>query len=119
MAQFHAVFDRQKEVSIGKRNINCLSCKQEPEKDHCAGTDGRIYRGKPRADQNQTDENGANSLTESNKKLLNMKWDHLGLSNYSQTFDFITKAKEADSVRNASNLSRTKPSLAAGVEFIL
>ena len=39
------IYDRQKEVIIGKRNTNCLSCAKEPPQKHGYGNDGRIYRG--------------------------------------------------------------------------
>jgi len=39
------IYDRQKEVTIGKRNVNCLSCAKEPKSDNNIGKDGRIYRG--------------------------------------------------------------------------
>ena len=53
LLKLHQVFDRQKEVVIGKRNINCLSCKEEPEKDTVPGFDGRVYKGNPLTDMKQ------------------------------------------------------------------
>ena len=38
------IYDRQKEVTIGKRNINCLSCSEEPARTALQGSDGRVYR---------------------------------------------------------------------------
>ena len=32
--QINTIYDRQKEVSIGVRNVNCLVCANEPKIDH-------------------------------------------------------------------------------------
>lgn len=42
--QINSIYDRQKEVIIGKRNVNCLSCAKEPNNKHGSGRDGRIYQ---------------------------------------------------------------------------
>ena len=44
-AKIDVIYDRQREVTIGKRNINCLSCAAEPEKTALQGRDGQVYRG--------------------------------------------------------------------------
>ena len=44
-AKIDLIYDRQREVTIGKRNINCLSCAAEPEKRAVKGRDGQVYRG--------------------------------------------------------------------------
>ena len=43
--QIDTIYNRQKEVNIGIRNVNCLSCAIEPKKGHSHGSDGRLYRG--------------------------------------------------------------------------
>ena len=43
--QIDAIYDRQKEVNIGLRNVNCLSCAIEPPKSTVHGQDGRLYKG--------------------------------------------------------------------------
>lgn len=37
--------ESSKEVLIGKRNVNCLSCAGEPKDTTGVGSDGRLYRG--------------------------------------------------------------------------
>ena len=39
------IYERQREVAIGKRNINCLSCSEEPDNVTLHGADGKVYRG--------------------------------------------------------------------------
>ncbi|CDW76177.1 UNKNOWN [Stylonychia lemnae] len=38
------IHQRQQEVLIGKRNVNCLSCAQDPSEKQMQGKDGKIYR---------------------------------------------------------------------------
>lgn len=44
--RFLVIFERQQEVNIGKRNINCLSCGEMPINDQFVGSDKRMYRGR-------------------------------------------------------------------------
>ena len=90
------IYDRQKEVVIGKRNVNCLSCAEEPENRTMQGTDGKIYRGTspPINEQDKImQKRSPRVLSEDkgnkNKHLLNMKWDNIGLkqTQYSNTFN--------------------------------
>ena len=87
------VYERQKEVNIGKRNINCLSCSEEPENRAARGTDGKVYRGKSpvKRDEDKMMERAKSRGSSEGKKqrLLNLKWDNIGLmqTQYSQTFN--------------------------------
>ena len=85
-AKIDLIYDRQKEVTIGKRNTNCLSCAVEPARRAVQGRDGQVYRGlspgKTRAEQVM--ESGARASGSSDSrarasKLLNLKWDSIGL----------------------------------------
>ena len=81
--QINTIYDRQKEVAIGVRNVNCLVCANEPKIDHQHGTDGRLYTGLLARDDNQESQRG---LEEGQtKRLLNMRWDHLGLTSAQKT----------------------------------
>ena len=73
--RFLLIFDRQQEVNIGKRNVNCLSCSEQPNNAQFHGNDGKQYKGK------LVDASGRkiNQNEESNPELLQMRWDHLGL----------------------------------------
>eukprot|EP00347_Sterkiella_histriomuscorum_P003679 403363358 len=42
--QIQDIHSRQQEVLIGKRNVNCLSCAQDPPETSIQGKDGIIYR---------------------------------------------------------------------------
>lgn len=63
------------------------------------GQDGRVYkaarakRSNPYNNKNRTrQESSVESIeTTGVKKLLNMKWDHLGLKNYNSTIEMISK----------------------------
>ena len=83
---------------IGKRNVNCLSCAKEPNRHHGSGNDGRIYRGLNKKDGSPKKVGGVGhsvgdgedaNASAAAKKLLNMKWDHIGLNqlNYSKLPD--------------------------------
>lgn len=78
--QIDAIYDRQKEVNIGLRNVNCLSCAIEPPKNHNHGNDGRLYKGLQTKRVEEINAEEAEALNEQSKALLNMRWDHLGLS---------------------------------------
>jgi hypothetical protein len=39
------IYTRQQEVNIGKRNINCLSCSNEPVNTDIIGKHGKVYVG--------------------------------------------------------------------------
>ena len=75
--KIEAIYMRQQEVVIGKRNVNCLSCAGgtlEPIPKEVKGTDGKVYRGihspnKTRGNSIEKDNN------DSPKKLLDMKKD--------------------------------------------
>ena len=90
------IYERQREVTIGKRNINCLSCSEEPENRAMPGTDGKVYRGKSpekRAEDKMMERTRSRGSSEGKKsktkQLLNMKWDNIGLqqTQYSNTFN--------------------------------
>lgn len=88
--QIKELFELSKEVHIGKRNINCLSCSKQPNLRPSTGMNGRIYHGSSLSaakDKNTIEDEDATGV----KKLLNMKWDHLGLKNYKSTIDVIGK----------------------------
>ena len=77
------IYDRQREVNIGKRNINCLSCSVEPEDRVVQGNDGKVYRGKSplKTQEDQELERAKSKGSSDGKKarLLNLKWDNIGL----------------------------------------
>lgn len=79
-SQIATIYNRQKEVNIGLRNVNCLSCAHEPEKNGYYGKDGRLYKGllNKKPDTGSDDKNNEEQ-NEQSRRLLNMKWDHLGL----------------------------------------
>ena len=85
-AKIDVVYDRQREVTIGKRNINCLSCAVEPERRAVQGRDGQVYRGvSPQKTQEEqmmesrTRPGGSSESKIRGSKLLNLKWDAIGL----------------------------------------
>lgn len=39
-SQIDSIYRRQKEVTIGKRNVNCLSCSEEPINTALVGAHG-------------------------------------------------------------------------------
>ena len=41
--RFLLIFDRQQEVNIGKRNVNCMSCSEVPKNDTFTASDGKYY----------------------------------------------------------------------------
>ena len=65
-----------------------MSCSNEPSKGHAAGVDGRVYHGLIITKETSPNRNGSEDQAAA-RKLLNMKWDHIGLNmtNYSSTFD--------------------------------
>lgn len=69
------IYDRQKEVVIGKRNVNCLSCSVEPENLLSQGQDGKVYKNSPSKERkaNLLREQNLNS-NRSKRQLLNMNW---------------------------------------------
>jgi len=71
-------------VLIGKRNVNCLSCAKEPGRGNGTGKDGRIYHNTHKKD-GENDGDGLNAKDKAAKKLLNMKWDHIGLNQTNYT----------------------------------
>ena len=84
------IYERQKEVNIGKRNINCLSCSKEPSDQQMRGHDGRLYKGPSR----QNEEKLQHNTVYKDKKLLNMNWEHLGLNRAaSASADALTRNK--------------------------
>jgi hypothetical protein len=44
--RFLLIFDRQNEVNIGKRNVNCLSCATQPLNEIFTANDGKVYKGR-------------------------------------------------------------------------
>jgi len=80
-AMIDVIYGRQKEVVIGKRNINCLSCAggtTEPEFNTVAGADGKIYRGTPARNRPASiPSNNGESTNDRNTTLLSMKWEHI------------------------------------------
>ena len=89
--RINELYDRQKEVIIGKRNVNCLSCSKEPKYGHVQGSDGKIYKGSPvQTTAEKPEERKDEEKQLQPKKLLAMKWDHIGLQqqSFSSTFDF-------------------------------
>ena len=84
--KINVIYDRQKEVTIGKRNINCLSCSVEPRRREVKGNDGQVYRGvspdKTRAEimmESRAKSGGSGNSRKHSSKLLNLKWDKIGL----------------------------------------
>ena len=98
--QIDNIYTRQKEVLIGKRNVNCMSCSNEPNKGHGAGVDGRVYHGLIITKETSPNRNGSEDQAAA-RKLLNMKWDHIGLNmtNYSSTFDGVKTRTSKESRR--------------------
>lgn len=87
--RINELYDRQKEVMIGKRNVNCLSCSKEPGYGQIQGSDGKIYKGSPPRTNEKTERKVEENQQDKPKKLLAMKWDHIGLQqqSFSQTFE--------------------------------
>ena len=78
------IYDRQKEVNIGKRNINCLSCSVEPAQRDLKGKDGNVYKGTNSRSPSTGIAIEARTRSGSNEKrqgkgLLNLNWDNIGL----------------------------------------
>lgn len=56
-----------------------MSCSKEPNKGHGHGADGRVYHGLVLSKENSP--NRYDTVDDDKaKKLLNLKWDHIGLS---------------------------------------
>ena len=86
--QINQIYDRQKEVLVGKRNVNCLSCAKEPGQKHGSGSDGRLYHGMQNKNKDGSPKKGGiddDSDKTAAKKLLNMKWDNIGLNQTNYT----------------------------------
>lgn len=90
--RFLVIFDRQQEVIIGKRNVNCLSCSEQPHNDFTVADDQKVYKGRPERAKTPNEFN--------NCSLLQMRWDHLGLeSAYKQAEPSLTEIHGEGPVR--------------------
>ena len=84
--KLNVIYDRQKEVAIGKRNINCLSCAAEPERRAVQGNDGQVYLGVSPEKTKETvmmESKARSGGSPDNRirshKLLDLRWDNIGL----------------------------------------
>ena len=74
------IYQRQQEVVIGKRNVNCLSCYGgliEPDQNATIGTDGKVYRGRVMSPSKSRSPSVDKSEKKYSSTLLNLKWEYL------------------------------------------
>ena len=85
------------------------------------GHDGKVYRGvKSLRARKESVERSATDLSSTGvKKLLNMKWDHLGLNNYNSTIDVLGKLDRGGSRQLSTGCFAIpqKASAATQIEF--